>query len=36
MRQPALPDEADAYLEDGILDVVIARGPIYRPTPEAQ
>ncbi|CAB4927787.1 unannotated protein [freshwater metagenome] len=35
MRQPALPDEADAYLEDGILDVVIARGPIYRPTPEA-
>ena len=26
MRQPALPDEADAYLEDGILDVVIARG----------
>ncbi|MCX6460666.1 MAG: hypothetical protein NTZ03_10200, partial [Actinobacteria bacterium] len=33
MRQPALPDEADAYLEDGILDVVIARGPIYRPTP---
>ena len=35
MRQPALPDEADAYLEDGILDVVVARGPIYRPTPEA-
>ena len=35
MRQPALPDEADAYLEDGILDVVIARGPIYRPTPDA-
>lgn len=33
MRQPALPDEADAYLEDGILDVVVARGPIYRPTP---
>ena len=35
MRQPALPDEADAYLEDGILDVVVARGPIYRPTPDA-
>ena len=34
MKQPALPDEADAYLEDGILDVVIARGPLYRPTPE--
>jgi hypothetical protein len=35
MKNPALPDEADAYLEDGILDVVIARGPIYRPTPDA-
>jgi len=35
VRQPALPDEADAYLEDGILDVVVARGPIYRPTPDA-
>ena len=34
MKQPALPDEADAYLEDGILDVVIARGPLYRPTPD--
>jgi hypothetical protein len=30
---PAYPDEAEAYLEDGILDVVIQRGPIYRPTP---
>lgn len=29
---PAYPDEADFYLEDGILDVVIERGPIYRPT----
>lgn len=36
MKQPALPDEAEAYLEDGILDVVIARGPIYRPTPASQ
>ncbi|GAA1809447.1 hypothetical protein HC028_23600 [Planosporangium flavigriseum] len=31
---PAFPDEADAYLEDGILDVVIERGPTYRPTPQ--
>ena len=30
---PAYPDEAESYLEDGILDVVIQRGPIYRPTP---
>ena len=35
VKNPALPDEADAYLEDGILDVVINRGPIYRPTPGA-
>ena len=34
MKNPALPDEADSYLEDGILDEVIARGPIYRPTPD--
>ena len=33
VKNPALPDEADSYLEDGILDVVIKRGPIYRPTP---
>lgn len=33
VQNPALPDEAEAYLEDGILDVVVARGPIYRPTP---
>ena len=32
---PALPDESDMYLEDGLLDQVIARGPIYRPTPGA-
>lgn len=31
--QPAYPDEADYYLADGILDPVIERGPIYRPTP---
>jgi hypothetical protein len=34
-RKPAYPDEADFYLQDGILDAVVARGPIYRPTPEA-
>ena len=32
-RNPALPDESDYYLSDGILDPVLARGPIYRPTP---
>ena len=32
-KTPAFPDEAESYLEDGILDVVIQRGPIYRPTP---
>ena len=29
----ALPDESDHYLEDGLLDPVVERGPIYRPTP---
>jgi hypothetical protein len=33
-KNPAFPDEAEAYLEDGILDRVIERGPIYRPTPD--
>jgi hypothetical protein len=33
VKNPAFPDEAESYLEDGILDVVIQRGPIYRPTP---
>jgi hypothetical protein len=33
--KPALPDESDYYLSGGILDPVIARGPIYRPTPES-
>ena len=32
---PVLPDEADYYLEGGILDVVRERGPSFRPTPEA-
>jgi hypothetical protein len=30
---PPYPDEADYYLRDGILDPVIARGPIFRPAP---
>jgi hypothetical protein len=30
---PPLPDESDYYLRDGILDPVLKRGPIYRPTP---
>jgi hypothetical protein len=29
---PALIEEAEFDLEDGILDPVIARGAIYRPT----
>lgn len=33
-KAPAFPDEAESYLEDGILDVVLNRGPIYRPTPQ--
>jgi hypothetical protein len=32
-RLPARDDEADLYLTDGVLDPVLARGPIYRPTP---
>ena len=32
-RKRARPGEAEAYLKDGILDPVIERGPIYRPTP---
>jgi hypothetical protein len=30
---PALDEEADFYLEDGLLDSVISRGPIYRSAP---
>lgn len=34
-QEPALPSpgESEHDLRDGILDPVIARGPIYRPTP---
>lgn len=34
-QEPSLPEpgEADAELGGGILDPVVARGPIYRPTP---
>ncbi len=32
--RPVLIDEADFYLDGGLLDQVIARGPIYRRTPE--
>lgn len=35
-KNPAFPDEAEAYLDDGILDRVIERGPIYRPTPDLE
>ena len=27
---PAFPDESDYYLEGGLLDAVLARGPVYR------
>jgi hypothetical protein len=30
---PAYRDESDHYLCDGILDPVVARGPLFRPTP---
>lgn len=30
---PPYPDESDFYLRDGLLDPVIKRGPIFRPTP---
>jgi hypothetical protein len=34
-QEPSLPEpgESDAELGGGILDPVVARGPIYRPTP---
>jgi hypothetical protein len=32
--KPAAPDEAERFLAGGLLDPVIARGPIYRPTPD--
>ena len=30
---PPYPDEAEYDLRDGLLEPVIARGPLYRPTP---
>jgi hypothetical protein len=30
---PPYPDESDYYLRDGLLEPVIARGRLYRPTP---
>jgi hypothetical protein len=33
VKNPAFPDEAASYLEDGVLEPVMKRGPIYRPTP---
>ena len=35
-KQPAYHDEADAYLDGGILDAVIERGPIYRSAPKTK
>lgn len=32
-RSPAADDESDFYLEDGVLQPVIDRGPIYRHVP---
>jgi hypothetical protein len=32
-KNPAFPDEAEAYLEGGLLDPVIQRGPIWRHAP---
>jgi len=34
-RKAAKPGEAEDYLRGGLLDPVVARGPIYRPTPKA-
>jgi hypothetical protein len=33
--RPIDPDAAPDYLADGLLDSVVARGPVYRPTPAA-
>jgi hypothetical protein len=32
--RPIDPDAEPDYLADGLLDSVIARGPVYRPTPD--
>lgn len=34
VQRPVQPDEEDDFRQDGLLDAVIARGPIYRSTPE--
>lgn len=34
-RRPIDPDAAPDYNDDGLLDSVIARGPVYRATPTA-
>ena len=33
-RRPIDPDAAPDYNDEGLLDSVIARGPVYRPTPD--
>ena len=35
-RQHAFPDEAEFYFSDGLVEAVVARGPIYRQAPEAR
>ena len=32
--RPIDPDAAPDYLDDGLLDSVVLRGPVYRPTPD--
>ena len=32
-RRPIDPDAEPDYLADGLLDSVVSRGPVYRPTP---
>ena len=32
--RPIDPDAAPDYLDDGLLDSVVGRGPVYRPTPD--
>ena len=32
--RPIDPDAASDYLDDGLLDSVVSRGPVYRPTPD--
>ena len=33
--RPATAEEEDDYLVDGLLQPVIDRGPVYRPTPDS-